>query len=98
VTDLSDYTLLKTSDDVTEPQQRRALVVPIAIALLVAAAAVAAYIVFRKPALRPGAVATAQPPASASSSVSAPEAAPVVPPLDQTDPVVRKLVDRKSVV
>jgi DUF3014 family protein len=106
VTDLSDFQLLKTPSveeapgpveepprPVEEPPRRRAVGLPIAIALLVAASAVATYIVFSRlsPRSEPAAV-TSQ--TNDGTTVRVDPVAPVVlPPLDQTDAVVRKLME-----
>jgi len=93
VTDLSDFQLLKTSSTEEEPTRHRAIGLPIAIALLVGASAIATYIVFSRFWPRSGSVGVTQPAAPAAASAAA-EAAPVVlPPLDETDPVVRKLME-----
>jgi hypothetical protein len=95
VPDVSDYQLIKESDvepEVVESPRRRAIWLPILIALLLAAAAVAVYIVFFRSPSRNVTVAVAQPGAVASAP-AAEAAAVVLPPLDETDPVVRKLVE-----
>jgi hypothetical protein len=91
VTDLSDYQLLKTSP-VDVPSRQRSVWLSIVVALLLGAAAGAVYVVFfRAPRTAPIAVSQPAAPASASSAV---QTAPVVlPPLDETDPIVRKLME-----
>jgi len=91
VSDLSDFQLLKTPA-VGEPTRQRAIGLPIVIALLVAASAVATYFVFSRFS-RSGSVAVSQPAAPAAPAAAAPEAPVALPPLDETDPVVRKLME-----
>jgi hypothetical protein len=91
VTDLSDYQLLKTSS-VESPSRQRSIWLSIAVALLLGAAAGAVYVVFFR-APRTGPVAVSQPAAPAAASSAAQTAPVVLPPLDETDPVVRKLME-----
>jgi hypothetical protein len=96
VTDLSDYQLLKTTPSVEEAAPRRRVGLAIAIALLTAAAAVASYIVFSRFSSRNETAAVTSP-ADAGAAARAEQPAPVVlPPLDQTDAVVRKLMEAIS--
>jgi hypothetical protein len=93
VTDLSDYQLLKTPS-VDAPSRQRSIWLSIAVALLVGAAAGAVYVLFfRSPRSASVAVSQAAPPAPASATNAAETAPVVVPPLDETDPVVRKLME-----
>jgi DUF3014 family protein len=94
LTDLSDFQLLKTTPSVEEAAPpRRRVGLAIAIALLTAAAAVASYFVFARfwPRNQTAAVTS---PADAAAAARAEQPPPVVlPPLDQTDAVVRKLME-----
>ena len=94
--DVEDYELLKTDEPpLLEPPPRRPVGLWIVVAALIVAAGVAAYIAFggRAPS-RP--VTTAAQPAGAPRQADQPlggDAAPiVVPPLDESDAVVRELV------
>jgi hypothetical protein len=91
VTNLSDFQLLRTPS-VDAPSRQRSIWLSIAVALLLGAAAGAVYVFFfRSPKTAPVAVSQPAPPAAASSAA---ETAPVVlPPLDETDPVVRTLME-----
>jgi hypothetical protein len=101
VSDLSDFQLLKTPSvdeptrqpSVDEPTRQRAIGLPIVIALLVAASAVATYFVFSRFAPRSGPAAVTQPAAPAAAPAAVQEPPVVLPPLDETDPVVRKLME-----
>jgi DUF3014 family protein len=98
VSDLSDFQLLKTpsvdaSPSAEAPARQRAIGLPIVIALLVAASAVATYVVFSRFSPRSASVAVTQPVAPAVTTPATAEAPPVLPPLDETDPVVRKLME-----
>ncbi|MGB2712603.1 MAG: DUF3014 domain-containing protein [Vicinamibacterales bacterium] len=94
--DLRDYDLLKISDDQSyAPPPRRPIGSWIVLSVLVVAAAIAGYVVFggRKPA----APATAQTeagktPPVASAPLGSDAAAIDVPPLSESDPVVRELM------
>jgi hypothetical protein len=96
MTDFSDYELQRASNDSSAAARTPAHPIGlwIAIVLLVAAAGVAAYVLLGRRPL-PAPAATATPPAakeSASRSLGG-EAEPIaVPPLDESDPVVRQLV------
>jgi hypothetical protein len=93
VSELSDFQLLKTpsADDAT-PSRQRSIGLSVAIAVLLGAAAGAVYVVFfRAPRIAPVAVSQPAAPTAAPSTVQ--EAPVVLPPLDETDPVVRKLME-----
>jgi hypothetical protein len=94
--DVADYELVKAGDPSFDERPRRRTTALALVALaLVAAAAVAAYIVFARRQMPP-----AQPAASASRPVSTEPERPLggdafavqVPPLDQSDAIVRQLV------
>jgi Protein of unknown function (DUF3014) len=94
VPDLSEYELLKTPLS-GPPARQRSRVVAVAAVLLIVAAAVAAYVVFsRRPASGPPAE-TAQPAQPAPPTPLGGQGAAIdLPPLDQTDEIVRQLVKR----
>ncbi len=96
MTDLSDYELQRTSQDSSPAVRTPAhpVGVWIAVLLLIAAAGVAAYLVFGR---RTPAAPAATAPAAAATEPAARslggQAEPItLPPLDETDPVVRQLV------
>jgi hypothetical protein len=91
VPDLSDYELLKTPA-VEDVAPRRRIALAIIVAILIVAAAIAAYIVFRGSSPSSGAAATTPQAASAPQPTAA-QPAVTVPPLDDTDAFVRKLVE-----
>jgi len=100
VSDLSDFQLLKTPSvdeptrpSVDEPIRQRAIGLPIVIALLVAASAVVTYLVFSRFSPRSKSVAVTQPAVATPAPAAVAEAPAVLPPLDETDPVVRKLME-----
>jgi hypothetical protein len=100
MTDFSDYELQRTSNQSSLSGRTPAHPIGlwIAIALLMAAAGVAAYVLLGRRAL-PAPVATGAPPAAKESAARSlgGEAEPIaVPPLDESDAVVRQLVGALS--
>ena len=92
--EVAEYELLKNPDG-PEPPPKRPIGLWIVVVALIAAAGVAAYIVFGTRQAAPPA--TAANPREAATQERVPplggDAAPiVVPPLDQTDPLVREMV------
>lgn len=94
MSDLSEFQLLKTPSVEAELPRRRAVGVPIAIGLLVLASAAASYIVFsRFPSRSETAAVTVASPADAGAARTEQAAPVVLPPLDQTDGAVRRLME-----
>lgn len=99
MSDLPDYELRRTGDESSSqlPSQPPSLGVWIAIAMLIVAAAAAIYVVFgRQPSSAPTS-ATAGAPGTAPKAASTPPLGAIgeqiaLPPLDETDPLVRRLV------
>jgi hypothetical protein len=93
--DVSDFDLLKTADE-PPPPSRRSVGTWVLAAVLIGAAAIAAWIVFgRRPS--PPAAATAVQPSRPEVRPLGGDAAPItLPPLDQSDALVRELVTKLS--
>jgi hypothetical protein len=91
VPDLSDYELLKTPP-VEHGGSRRPIGLAIIVGVLIGAAAIAAYVLFRGSSRSSGAADTTPQAASAPQPSGGQAAAVTIPPLDQTDAVVRNLV------
>jgi hypothetical protein len=93
MTDIRDFELLKAGDPI-DPEPRAGRGVWIALVVLIVAAAIAAYIVYgRRPAPAPAQTAKAEPAAAAPARPLGGDADKIdVPPLRESDPLVRELV------
>src|SRR5262245_66452340 len=89
-----DYELRKTPEESAEPDEKRSTAIWLVASVIVVASATTVYFVgLRKPAAPVAAVEQVQPPATPSAQPLGGDATPIsLPPLEETDALVRELV------